>query len=72
MTKMLLHSSSLLQSRIFHHQLKDKSVWSYAAGHIDKEVSVQDFIEKHIIHNAEVILRGWGFQGEEYRTFENI
>jgi nitronate monooxygenase len=55
--------------KIFHHQLKDKSIWSYAAGHIDKEVSVREFIENHIIDKAEKILKGWGFQGEEFRTF---
>jgi NAD(P)H-dependent flavin oxidoreductase YrpB (nitropropane dioxygenase family) len=55
--------------KIFHHQLKDKSIWSYAAGHIDKEVSVQEFIENHIIEKAEKILKGWGFQGEEFRSF---
>ncbi|TFG16302.1 MAG: nitronate monooxygenase [Promethearchaeota archaeon] len=55
--------------KIFHHQLKDKSIWSYAAGHIDKEVSVQEFIENHIIQKAEEILRGWGFQGDELSIF---
>jgi len=55
--------------KIFHHQLKDKSIWSYAAGHIDKEVSVQEFIEDHIIQKAEEILRGWGFQGDELSIF---
>jgi nitronate monooxygenase len=55
--------------KIFHHQLKDKSIWSYACGHIDKETSVKEFIEKHIIENAEKILKGWGFQGKEFKTF---
>jgi len=55
--------------KIFHHQLKDKSIWSYAAGHIDREMSVKDFIDKHIIEKAEKILKKWGFQGEEFCTF---
>jgi NAD(P)H-dependent flavin oxidoreductase YrpB (nitropropane dioxygenase family) len=55
--------------QIFHHQLKDKSIWSYAAGHIDKERSVKEFIEDHIIQTAEVILKEWGFQGKEFKTF---
>jgi NAD(P)H-dependent flavin oxidoreductase YrpB (nitropropane dioxygenase family) len=55
--------------KIFHHQLKDKSIWSYAAGHIDKEVSVQEFIKDQIIVQAERILKGWGFQGDEFCTF---
>ena len=55
--------------KIFHHQLKDKSIWSYAAGHIDREVSVQQFIEIQIVEQAEKILKGWGFQGDEFCTF---
>jgi len=54
--------------QIFHHQLKDKSVWSMAAGHIDEIVTVKDFIEK-IINNAELTLKTWGFKGEVFSTF---
>ncbi len=55
--------------KIFHHQLKDKSIWSYAAGHIDKEMSVHEFIESEIIEKAEEVLRDWGFQGDRFQTF---
>ncbi|MFX1555802.1 MAG: NAD(P)H-dependent flavin oxidoreductase [Promethearchaeota archaeon] len=54
--------------QIFHHQLKDKSVWSMAAGHIDEIVTVKEFIE-NIINNAEMILKNWGFKGEMFNTF---
>ncbi|MFW9936109.1 MAG: NAD(P)H-dependent flavin oxidoreductase [Candidatus Thorarchaeota archaeon] len=54
--------------QIFHHQLKDKSVWSMAAGHIDEILTVKEFIE-NIINNAEMILKNWGFKGEMFNTF---
>ncbi|TFF89672.1 MAG: nitronate monooxygenase, partial [Promethearchaeota archaeon] len=57
--------------KIFHYQLKDKSIWSYAAGHVDEEVSVRDFIENHIIKQAEGILKSCGFQGDEFRAISN-
>jgi hypothetical protein len=53
--------------QIFHHQLKDKSIWSMAAGHIDKVVSVKDFVE-NIVNNAEKTLTSWGFSGNKFST----
>jgi len=52
--------------KIFHHELKDKSIWSMAAGHIDQEVTVKEFID-NIIDEAGSILKTWGFQGEVFK-----
>jgi len=54
-------------NQIYHFQLKDKSIWSPAAGHIKKVVSIKDFIE-NIISETENILKSWGYQGEEFNT----
>lgn len=53
---------------IFHHELKDKSIWSMAAGHIDEVVSVKEFVD-NIMSNAEYILKSWGFKDDEFNTF---
>lgn len=53
--------------KIYHFELKDSIVGSMACGHIDKIVSVKEFIEK-IINDAEKILRSWGFDGNEFTT----
>ncbi len=50
--------------QIFHHELKDKSIYSMAAGHIDKVVSLKEFID-NIIKEAENILNSWGFKGNQ-------
>lgn len=53
--------------KIFHFELKDSVVGSMAIGHIDKIVSVKEFIEK-IIADTEKILRSWGFESNEFTT----
>ncbi len=53
--------------KIFHFQLKDKSIWSPAAGHIKEIVPLKSFID-NIISDAENILRSWGYRGEEFST----
>ncbi|MFW9771556.1 MAG: NAD(P)H-dependent flavin oxidoreductase [Promethearchaeota archaeon] len=53
--------------QIYHFQLKDKSIWSPAAGHIEKVVPVKTFIE-NIISEAETILKSWGYRGNEFNT----
>jgi hypothetical protein len=53
--------------KIYHFELKDSIVGSMASGHIDKIISVKEFIDK-IINNAEKILRSWGFDGNEFTT----
>ncbi|MFX1590272.1 MAG: NAD(P)H-dependent flavin oxidoreductase [Promethearchaeota archaeon] len=53
--------------KIFHFQLKDKSIWSPAAGHIKEIIPLKSFID-NIISDAEKILRSWGYRGEEFST----
>lgn len=53
--------------KIFHFQLKDSPIGSMAAGHCDEIVSINEFIEDLIL-NAEEILKGWGFQNNEFTT----
>jgi len=53
--------------KIFHFQLKDKSIWSPAAGHIKEIIPLKSFIG-NIISDAEKILRSWGYRGEEFST----
>ncbi|MFX1316754.1 MAG: NAD(P)H-dependent flavin oxidoreductase [Promethearchaeota archaeon] len=53
--------------KIFHFDLKDSPMASMAIGHINKIVSVKEFIE-NIVKNAEKILRSWGFEGNEFTT----
>lgn len=53
--------------KIFHHQLKDKSIWSMAAGHIDTVISVKEFIDT-IINNTVEILKVWGFKGDVFNA----
>jgi len=53
--------------QIYHHQLKDKSIWSPAAGLIDQVIPMKEFI-KTIFKNAEKILRKYGFNGDEFNT----
>ncbi|MFX0017216.1 MAG: NAD(P)H-dependent flavin oxidoreductase [Promethearchaeota archaeon] len=53
--------------KIFHFQLKDKSIWSPAAGHINKIIPLKSFID-NIISDAEKILRSWGYRGEDFST----
>lgn len=53
--------------QIYHFQLKDKSIWSTAAGHIEKIVPVKNFID-NIITEAESILKSWGYSGNQFKT----
>ena len=55
--------------QIFHHQLRDKSIWSMAAGHIDESISLKDFIEG-IFNKSEKILRSWGFKGADFSSLD--
>ncbi len=54
--------------KIYHLELRDSPVGSMAVGHIDKETSIKEFIDK-IVSNAEKILRKWGIEGNEINTF---
>ncbi|MHA1762828.1 MAG: NAD(P)H-dependent flavin oxidoreductase [Promethearchaeota archaeon] len=54
-------------NQIYHHQLKDKSIWSMAAGHVEEVLSVKEFLDK-ISSEAEILLRSWGFTGEMFTT----
>ncbi|MGQ4876348.1 MAG: NAD(P)H-dependent flavin oxidoreductase [Promethearchaeia archaeon] len=51
--------------KIFKFESKDTTIASMAAGHCDKILTLQEFIEEKIIGNAEKILRSWGFTGNE-------
>lgn len=53
--------------QIYHHQLKDKSIWSMAVGHVNQIISMNEFIQS-IIVGAEEILEKWGFQNDEFST----
>ncbi|UCC19297.1 MAG: nitronate monooxygenase [Promethearchaeota archaeon] len=54
--------------KIFQFRLKDSAIGSMAAGHCDEIISIKEFIDK-IITNAEKILKGWGYQTNEFTTF---
>lgn len=54
-------------NQIYHHQLKDKSIWSMAAGHIDEVLSIKDFLDG-MSTEAEKILYSWGFNNSEFST----
>jgi nitronate monooxygenase len=53
--------------QIYHHQLKDKSIWSMAAGHIEEIVPLNKFID-NIIKGAEDILKQCGFNNTIFST----
>ncbi|TXT62686.1 MAG: Nitronate monooxygenase [Promethearchaeota archaeon] len=53
--------------QIYHHQLKDKSIWSPAAGHCDEVLTIKEFMDK-IIGEAEDLLIEWGFKKEQFNT----
>jgi len=53
--------------QIYHHELKDKSIWSPAAAHRDEVVPMNEFFER-VTNEAEAILRGWGFTGNTFST----
>jgi NAD(P)H-dependent flavin oxidoreductase YrpB (nitropropane dioxygenase family) len=53
--------------KIYHLQLRDTSVPSMAIGHLNKIISMKDFLDG-IMEEAESILRKWGFEGEEFKT----
>jgi len=53
--------------KIFHLELRDSAIGSMAVGHIDKETTVEEFIQ-NIITNAEEILRNWGIKGDEFNN----
>ncbi|MBD3211785.1 MAG: hypothetical protein GF311_04180 [Candidatus Lokiarchaeota archaeon] len=53
--------------QIYHHQLKDKSIWSPAAGHCDEVLTIREFMDK-TIGEAEDLLIEWGFENEEFCT----
>jgi len=54
--------------KIFHLELRDSPIGSMAVGHVNEETSIKEFIE-NIVLNAEKILRKWGFEGNEIKTF---
>ncbi|TFG06962.1 MAG: nitronate monooxygenase [Promethearchaeota archaeon] len=54
--------------KIFHHELKDSPIASMAAGHCDKVISIEEFIQEKIIGKAEKILSSWGYQGNKIDT----
>jgi nitronate monooxygenase len=53
--------------QIYHHQLKDKSIWSPAAGHCDEVLTIKEFMDK-IIGEAEDLLIEWGFKKDQFNT----
>ena len=53
--------------KIFHLELRDSAIGSMAVGHIDKETTVEEFIQ-NVITNAEEILRNWGIKGDEFNN----
>ncbi|MFX0026113.1 MAG: NAD(P)H-dependent flavin oxidoreductase [Candidatus Hermodarchaeota archaeon] len=68
--KRLIHQDifdSKYHKKIFHYQLKDKAIWSPAAGHIQEIIPLKSFIS-NIISDAEKILRSWGYRGQEFST----
>jgi len=54
--------------KIFHLELRDSPIGSMSIGHVNEETSIKEFIES-IVLNAEKILRIWGFEGNEIKTF---
>ncbi len=54
-------------NQIYHHQLKDKSIWSMAAGHIKEIVPIKNFLDK-MSSEAQELLQSWGFKGSEFNT----
>ena len=54
--------------KIYHLQLRDSAIGSMEIGHINEETSIKAFID-NIVLNAEKILRDWGVEGDEYKTF---
>jgi len=53
--------------QIYHHQLKDKSIWSPAAGHCDEVLTMEDFMGK-LFTKAENLVKDWGFNNNEFNT----
>ncbi|MFX1418698.1 MAG: NAD(P)H-dependent flavin oxidoreductase [Promethearchaeota archaeon] len=53
--------------KTFQFRLRDSAIGSMAAGHCDQIVSINEFID-NIISNAEIILKNFGYQGEEFNT----
>ena len=53
--------------KIFHFELKDSPIGSMAIGHVDKSITIKEFIES-IINDAEVILQSWGFNNDKFST----
>lgn len=58
--------------KVYHLQLRDSPIHSMASGHCDKIIPIKEFIEEKIIHNAENILKSWGFKGEEIKFNSDI
>jgi nitronate monooxygenase len=54
--------------KIFHLELRDSPIGSMSIGHVNEETSIKEFID-NIIANAEKILRNWGIEGNEFKTF---
>jgi nitronate monooxygenase len=54
--------------KIFHLELRDSPIGSMAIGHINKETTIKEFID-NIVLDAEKILKTWGFNGDELKTF---
>jgi hypothetical protein len=54
--------------KIFHLELRDSPIGSMSIGHVNEETSIKEFID-NIITNAEKILRNWGIEGKEFKTF---
>ncbi|MHA1471794.1 MAG: NAD(P)H-dependent flavin oxidoreductase [Promethearchaeota archaeon] len=58
--------------KIFHLELKDSPIASMAIGHIEKIISLKEFIQEDIIGNAEQILKTWGFDKDVFSTTQLI
>ena len=54
--------------KIYHLELRDSPIGSMSVGHVTEETTINEFIE-NIVLNAEKILRRWGIEGNEIKTF---
>jgi NAD(P)H-dependent flavin oxidoreductase YrpB (nitropropane dioxygenase family) len=53
--------------KIYHFELKDSPIGSMAIGHLNKTISIKEFID-NIINDAEGILQSWGFESDKFST----
>jgi len=58
--------------KIFHLELKDSPIASMAAGHCDEIISLKEYVQEKIIHNAEEIIKSWGFNNDVFSTIQSI